>query len=279
MSPGPSIIWYIFPEMLGLEAEVSPITLHATRSKGLSLTDKVIVLGGLSVASSGSVDEITVREYEKLVKEIMTCTKCRLHKYRKNPVPGEGPLNAKVMVVGEAPGKNEDLQGRPFVGAAGQLLTRLLGMAGLKREEVYITNIVKCRPPGNRDPQEDEIEACLPYLIRQIKLIKPRLIIAVGRHAARVLLRLAGHKWSSMSEQHGKVYEGSIAGVKLYIAVTYHPAAALYKPPLRQKLEEDFKGPIAAIVRKVAVEEQAAKRGGQARQTSLLDFLPSKPNR
>jgi uracil-DNA glycosylase family 4 len=230
-----------------------------------------------STSSTSKVEE----EYRKLVEEIMNCRKCRLHKYRKNPVPGEGPLNAKVMVVGEAPGKNEDLQGRPFVGAAGQLLNKLLEMAGLRREEVYITNVVKCRPPGNRDPQEDEIAACLPYLLRQIKLIRPKLIIAVGRHAARTLLQLAGHKWSSMSEQHGKVYEATIEGVKLMIAVTYHPAAALYKPPLRQKLEEDFRGPIAAAVRRVLSEEaKAAARGaGGGRQTSLLDFLASKPGR
>ena len=211
-------------------------------------------------------------EYKKLVKEIMECKKCRLHKYRRNPVPGEGPLNADVMVVGEAPGKNEDLQGRPFVGAAGQLLNKLLELAGLKREEVYITNIVKCRPPGNRDPQEDEIQACLPYLLRQIQLIKPKLIIAVGRHAARTLLQLAGLHWHSMTEQHGKVYDATIAGVKLKIAVTYHPAAALYKPPLRQKLEEDFKGPIAEAVREIRRAESSKLQKG-SRQTSLLDFL------
>jgi uracil-DNA glycosylase family 4 len=228
------------------------------------------------VAENSTDIEAIKREYEKLVKEIMSCTKCRLHKYRKNPVPGEGPLNAKVMVVGEAPGKNEDLQGRPFVGAAGQLLNKLLELAGLRREEVYITNVVKCRPPGNRDPQEDEIAACLPYLIRQIKLIKPKLIIAVGRHAARTLLQLAGYRWTSMSEQHGKIYEANIEGVKLLIAVTYHPAAALYKPPIRQKLEEDFKGPIAAAVRKILSEEAREERKIPKRQTSLLDFLSPK---
>ncbi|HIQ24186.1 MAG TPA: uracil-DNA glycosylase [Pyrodictium delaneyi] len=224
-------------------------------------------------------------EYQRLVEEIRSCTKCRLYKTRRNPVPGEGPITARVMVVGEAPGRNEDLQGRPFVGAAGQLLTRLLELAGLRREEVYITNIVKCRPPGNRDPQEDEVEACLPYLLRQIQLIRPRLIIAVGRHAAKRLLELAGHRWQSMSAQHGKVYQGSIAGVELMIAVTYHPAAALYKPPLRERLEEDFRGPIARAVAKIKAE-QGEERGcagsttrGSAKQPTLLDFLGPSPPR
>ena len=210
-------------------------------------------------------------EYRRLVEEIMKCTRCRLHQYRRNPVPGEGPLNAKVMVVGEAPGRNEDIQGRPFVGAAGQLLNRLLELAGLKREQVYITNIVKCRPPGNRDPQEDEVKACLPYLLHQIRLIRPKLIIAVGRHAARTLLELAGLQWRSMSAQHGKAYRSEIEGVKLMIAVTYHPAAALYKPPLRQKLEEDFQGPIAAAVQEAMKEEESTPK----KPRTLLDYLKS----
>ena len=231
--------------------------------------------------SPGNVEE----EYRRLVEEIRNCTTCRLYKTRRNPVPGEGPVTAHVMIVGEAPGRNEDVQGRPFVGAAGQLLTQLLELAGLKREEVYITNIVKCRPPGNRDPQDDEVEACLPYLLRQIQLIKPRLIIAVGRHAARRLLELAGHRWHSMTTQHGKAYEGVIAGVRLKIAVTYHPAAALYKPPLRNKLEEDFKGPIARAVVEIgkeSIEEEQHRETEKvrgSRQSTLLDFLGSSPAR
>ncbi|BEP18251.1 type-4 uracil-DNA glycosylase [Pyrofollis japonicus] len=212
--------------------------------------------------------------YKKLVEEIMNCTKCRLHRYRTNPVPGEGPLDTDVMVVGEAPGRNEDLQGRPFVGAAGQLLNKLLLDAGLRREEVYITNIVKCRPPGNRDPKDDEISACLPYLLRQIELIKPKLIIALGRHAARVLLEQAGHKWHSMSKQHGHVYDGVISGVRLRIVVTYHPAAALYRPQIREALEKDFAEVIRREVERIRRPSSGEKRGSsQARQTSLLDFF------
>jgi DNA polymerase len=214
----------------------------------------------------------SVKDYDKLVKEIMECKKCRLYKSRTNPVPGEGPITANVMVIGEAPGRKEDEQGRPFVGPAGQLLTRLLELAGLKRSEVYITNVVKCRPPGNRDPQEDEIETCLPYLLKQIELIKPKIIIAVGRHAARTLYALAGLKWYSMSKQHGEVREATIAGVKVKIIPTYHPAAALYKPPIREVLEKDFQGPIAKAIRSIKHDSSRPER----RQLSLFDFM-SKP--
>ena len=214
-------------------------------------------------------------EYRRLVEEIAKCTKCPLHLHRRNPVPGEGPLDARVMVVGEAPGKKEDEQGRPFVGPAGQLLNQLLGLAGLDRSQVYITNVVKCRPPGNRDPRDEEIEACLPYLIRQIRLIQPGLIIAVGRHAGRTLYRLAGLRWTSMTRLHGRVVEATIAGHRVLLAVTYHPAAALYKPPIRRLLEEDFSGPIAEAVKK-AMESADAARPTGGRQASLLDFMAPK---
>jgi len=207
------------------------------------------------------------REYEVIVSEISSCRKCPLHRYRKNTVPGEGPLDASVMVVGEAPGRREDEEGRPFVGAAGKLLDALLELAGLSRGAVYITNIVKCRPPGNRDPKEEEIEACIPYLLRQIALIKPKLVIAVGRHAARTLYRLAGLQWTSMTRLHGRLVDAKLAGVSVKIIATYHPAAALYKPPLRRVLEDDFKGPIKRAV------ELALGLRGERRAGSLLDFL------
>ena len=215
--------------------------------------------------------ESLVEEYRRLVEEIMSCTRCELHRHRRNPVPGEGPLDARVMVVGEAPGRKEDEQGRPFVGPAGQLLNSLLELAGLSRSRVYITNVVKCRPPGNRDPRDEEVEACLPYLIRQIRLIKPGLIIAVGRHAGRTLYRLAGLRWTSMTRLHGRVVEATIGGQRLLLAVTYHPAAALYKPPLRKELEKDFSGPIREAVKKILEGS-----GTGAGQRSILDFLPNR---
>ncbi|MGC8982143.1 MAG: type-4 uracil-DNA glycosylase [Desulfurococcaceae archaeon] len=183
-----------------------------------------------------SIDE----EWEKLEREIATCSKCRLHATRKNAVPGEGNRKSVVMFIGEAPGEREDEMGRPFVGAAGKLLTELIELMGYKREDFYITNVVKCRPPGNRDPEEDEISACLPYLIRQIQLLKPKVIVALGRHAARTIFNLAGLKWSSMTSQHGKVYSARLLGLDVKIVPTYHPASALYKPPLRKDLERDF---------------------------------------
>lgn len=199
-------------------------------------------------------------EYRRLVEEIRSCTKCRLHATRKNPVPGEGPLDADIMLVGEAPGKREDELGRPFVGRAGELLNALLRMAGLRREDVYITNVVKCRPPGNRDPREDEIAACLPYLIRQIQIISPKLIIALGRHAGRTLYSLAGKKWPGMRRAHGRAVPARVAGVSVTLYATYHPAAALYNPQLRSVLEEDFRR-IPSLL------------GASARKRSLLDFF------
>ncbi|BAA79385.2 uracil-DNA glycosylase [Aeropyrum pernix K1] len=192
----------------------------------------------------------------QLEEEVRRCTRCPLHATRTHAVPGEGPGEAGVMVVGEAPGRMEDRLGRPFVGPAGKLLDSLLELAGLSRGEVYITNVVKCRPPGNRDPREEEIEACLPYLVEQISLIRPRLVIAVGRHAGRTLFRLAGLRWPGLARARGRVWRGRIGGVELLIAVTYHPAAALYNPGLRGELERDFSG---FIRRSVA---EALSRGG-----------------
>ncbi|MGC9012239.1 type-4 uracil-DNA glycosylase [Thermogladius sp.] len=186
--------------------------------------------------------------WEKLIREIASCTKCPLHLSRKNPVPGEGDVNSPVLIVGEAPGRTEDETGRPFVGAAGHFLTELLYSIGVDRSKVYITNVVKCRPPENRDPTDEEIAACSPYLVRQIKLIKPKAIIALGRHSARFLYQLAGLKWTSMTREHGKVRSVEILGLKVKLVATYHPASALYNPGLRDEIEKDFKGPIKQVV-------------------------------
>ena len=204
--------------------------------------------------------------WDELIKEIMSCKKCDLYKYRKNPVPGEGRLDADIMFIGEAPGAQEDERGRPFVGAAGKLLTELIESIGLKREEVYITNVVKCRPPNNRDPTEEEIEACSPYLIRQIQLIKPKIIIALGRHAGRFLFTNAGLKWRNMTVMHGKVYDAELFGVKTKLLATYHPAAALYYPKLRPELEKDF-----TTIKKLY--EEVVKGGQKKSRRTLLDYL------
>ena len=210
-------------------------------------------------------------EMENIIKAITQCTKCPLYKYRRNPVPGEGPLDAEIMFIGEAPGASEDEQGRPFVGAAGKLLTELLEKNEIKRSSVYITNIIKCRPPGNRDPEEREINACLPYLIKQISIIKPKLIVTLGRHAGRIIYKLIGRNFQSMSKEHGKLIEGTIKEIGLSITVipTFHPAAALYKPDMRRILEEDFK-----VIREFITSRKEGKSRGK--NITLDIFLKTK---
>ncbi len=178
---------------------------------------------------------------DDVAKEIEVCRKCPLHRTRINPVPGEGNENARIMFIGEAPGGNEDLMGRPFVGRAGKLLDLLLETIGLKREDVFITNVVKCRPPGNRDPTKEEIEACHYYLDKQISIIRPKVICTLGRFSMDYILNKFNIPHASITESHGKVFEVKNLSGKFFIIPMYHPAAALYNPNLRGVLEEDFK--------------------------------------
>jgi len=177
---------------------------------------------------------------EEIANRIRNCRKCELYKYRRNPVPGEGNPDAEILFIGEAPGEKEDLQGRPFVGAAGKLLNKLIESIGMRREDVFITNIVKCRPPNNRDPKKEEIEACTPYLDEQIKIIKPKIIVALGRHSAKYILSKANIKMKSIMQMRGKFFEIELFGEKITVFLTLHPAAALYNPRWRKYLEEDF---------------------------------------
>ncbi|MGQ9459685.1 MAG: type-4 uracil-DNA glycosylase [Candidatus Bathyarchaeaceae archaeon] len=172
--------------------------------------------------------------------EVRSCSKCQLWKHRKNAVPGEGNIDATVMFVGEAPGYWEDVKGKPFVGAAGKLLDEMLSEVGFSRGEVYITNVVKCRPPENRDPLPSEIETCTPYLDRQIRIIEPRFIVTLGRHAASHILPKAGFETGSITEIHGRVYEANLLGLKVFIIPMYHPAAALYNAKYKDELNRDF---------------------------------------
>ena len=160
-------------------------------------------------------------------EDIGDCTRCRLHKARKNIVFGVGNINAGIMFVGEGPGADEDEQGEPFVGRAGQLLNNMIAAMGLKRQDVYIANVVKCRPPGNRTPEKDECDICGPFLLRQIEVIKPKVVVALGAVAAKYLLAIN----DSMANLRGRWYD--VKGSKL--AVTYHPAYLLRDP--RQKKE------------------------------------------
>ena len=168
-----------------------------------------------------------------LEMQVRACTLCALASGRILAVPGAGDPRARVMIVGEAPGKNEDQQGLPFVGAAGQLLNRLLGSIDIPRSEVYITNIIKCRPPGNRDPLPEEVAACSPYLDRQVALIHPAVILLLGRHAVQRLLPGS----DGISRIHGTLVE---RGDRAYVPL-YHPAAALYNGFLVETLEADFR--------------------------------------
>jgi len=174
-------------------------------------------------------------------EEIKNCKRCNLWKTRNNIVIGEGSLNADIMFIGEAPGYYEDKQGRPFVGKAGKILDELLNSVELKREEIYITNILKCRPPGNRDPLPEEIKACTPYLDRQIEIIKPKKICTLGNFATNYIFSSFGLKPESIGKIHGKVFKARNLFVSVDIIPLYHPASAVYNPNMKPTLIEDFK--------------------------------------
>lgn len=169
---------------------------------------------------------------KELEGQILKCEKCPLAKTRTRAVPGEGSLKAEILFIGEGPGKKEDELGRPFVGAAGKLLDKLIGSIGLKREDVFIANVVKCRPPENRDPLPEEVDACRGWLDKQVEAINPKLIVLLGRHSMDRFLPS-----QKISLDHGKPkrHKG-----RVYFPV-YHPAAALYRNSLLEDLQKDFK--------------------------------------
>jgi len=177
---------------------------------------------------------------ETLAGEIRICRKCGLGRRRQNAVPGEGNLDAAVMLIGEAPGYWEDLKGRPFVGAAGKTLDGMLSRVGISRGDIYITNIAKCRPPENRDPLPSEIETCTPYLVHQIRIVRPKFIATLGRHATSYVLVKSGFETGSITKIHGRVYESNLLGFEVLIVPMYHPAAALYNAKYRDELHKDF---------------------------------------
>ena len=180
-------------------------------------------------------------ELEKIAKEVHQCRKCGLGSLRTNAVPGEGNPNSRIMFVGEAPGADEDAQGRPFIGRAGQLLDKVIKACGLKRNEVFIGNILKCRPPENRDPRADEIINCLAYLQRQIEIINPEIIVALGAHAARTLLNTT----KPIGQLRGQFHEyyAGLGRAPIKLMATYHTAYLLrnYSEENRRKVWEDMK--------------------------------------
>jgi len=186
-----------------------------------------------ATALSGRLAELQI-----IREDIGECTRCRLSKGRKNIVFGVGNENADIMFVGEGPGAAEDEQGLPFVGRAGQLLNNMISAMGIKREDVYIANVVKCRPPGNRTPERDECDTCSPFLLRQIQVIKPNVIVALGAVAAKNLLGVN----DSMSNLRGRFYDFRIQELPdTKLAVTYHPAYLLRDPRQKSEAWKDLK--------------------------------------
>jgi uracil-DNA glycosylase family 4 len=201
------------------------------------LTDDAPAAEGLEAPadSTGLFDDDVMRlsSLKAIEKTVAKCTRCRLYKTALNPVPGEGNPKARLVCVGEAPGANEDQTGRPFVGAAGNLLTKILAAVDLRREDVFICNVLKHRPPGNRNPLPDEVAACSPYLVRQLELIKPKVIVAFGSFAAQTLLDTK----TPIGKLRGLVHQ--YHGIPL--VVTYHPAALLRNPAWKRPTWEDVK--------------------------------------
>lgn len=202
----------------------------STPEVGGQLAPGGIVVGTTSRELFGSGGP-SLDSLESLAKAIATCTRCPLYSTAKNPVPGEGNPNADLMLVGEAPGATEDETGRPFVGQAGQLLEKILGAIKFTREDVFIVNVLKHRPPGNRNPRPEEVSACSPYLVRQIELIRPKVLVALGTFAAQTLLDTK----LSIGKLRGQIHR--YYGVPLI--VTYHPAALLRNPAWKRPTWED----------------------------------------
>ncbi|MDI9619419.1 MAG: uracil-DNA glycosylase [Candidatus Nezhaarchaeota archaeon] len=192
---------------------------------------------------------------QEISRRIMGCKRCRLWMSRSNAVPGFGNPDAHILLVGEAPGRSEDREGKPFVGAAGQLLDRLLAYAGIRRSEVYITNVVKCRPPNNRDPLPDEVEACACYFDEQVRTINPKLLVCLGRHSTNMILlkggnSVVGRRGVSISTVRGQALRVIYQGLDLMVFPTYHPAAGLYSLKFKNTLVEDFKR-LGALVKEL----------------------------
>jgi DNA polymerase len=211
----------------------------------------------------GSRDSLQWTSLDEIAADVLTCVKCRLSETRTNAVPGDGSPVAAVLFIGEGPGQNEDEQGLPFVGRAGRLLDSMLAEAPLAREDVFITNVVKCRPPGNRDPQPDEVAACMPYLQAQITLLRPRVIVTLGRHS---MARF--YPEGKISRDHGRIID---IGGRVLLPL-YHPAAALRNPALVQTLREDIKRIPEAVRQSILLSAGGRKpRAGHA-------VSPAEPN-
>jgi len=220
-------------EALGIQEWRSRVS---SSGQAVELTEENIL--PQKVPAQAPISEVTSSvgnlDWERLEKHVSSCTACELHQCRTQTVFGVGHRKAQLLIIGEAPGANEDKQGLPFVGRAGQLLDSMLRAIGLSREEVYIANILKCRPPNNRDPKPEESIKCTPFLQRQIDLIKPKVILGVGRIAAHNLLNTT----ESLGKLRGREHQYSPHNIPMYI--TYHPAYLLRSPREKRKAYEDL---------------------------------------
>jgi uracil-DNA glycosylase family 4 len=208
---------------------------------------------------------VAATELGVFATEVAGCTKCRLAEGRTQVVFGVGDPNADLMFVGEAPGYHEDQQGKPFVGQAGKLLDKLLAGIGLERDQVYVANVLMCRPPGNRDPQLDEIEACESHLFRQISLIEPKVVATLGNFATKLL----SGKPTGITRVHGAEQETRLGGRRVLLYPLYHPAAALYTPAMLKVLEEDFARLPAMLGRATEEPEPAPPRAPLAPEPAV----------
>lgn len=181
------------------------------------------------------------KQLAQVASEVVVCIKCPLSKSRTKAVPGVGNSKAQIMFIGEAPGKSEDAKGEPFVGAAGRFLDILLSQIGLSRDQVFITNIVKCRPPGNREPKPLEIETCTPYLHRQIRIIQPRFVVTLGKHSSAYIFSAIGMPFKGITQVHGKSFAAKLQSLEVTVFPMFHPAAALYNGRCKEQLIEDFR--------------------------------------
>jgi uracil-DNA glycosylase len=214
--------------------EVPVTAIPAVAPRPATPTPRALVVERVAVSRPPADDSGTAAmDWEALVQTVRTCTRCDLHTSRTQSVFGVGNRNAKWMVIGEAPGADEDRQGEPFVGRAGQLLNSMLHAIGLAREEVFIGNILKSRPPNNRDPRPEEVRACIPYLFRQIELVNPTLLLCVGRIAAQTLLETD----TPIGKLRGKLHR---LGSGRPMIVTYHPAYLLRSPGEKRKAWADL---------------------------------------
>ena len=180
-------------------------------------------------------------DMKKISIKIENCKKCDLYKTRINPVIGDGSIDANIFFIGEAPGRNEDLQGKTFVGKAGVILDEMIQLIGLKRDEVFIANIIKCRPPKNRNPLIKEIKACAEHLDKQIKSIKPKIIVPLGNIATNYIFKKFNLKYDKISNIHGHIFQLNTKFGVIKIIPSYHPAAATYNPSIKDILIKDFK--------------------------------------